>query len=327
MFYTCKRKLNPKKTPQRMRLLIFAIIVCNPLFLFSQQTSKADKAYSLFEKEDYGAALKEVNVLIDQDSTIGEYHILRAKIYARQRKFDKAFAEYDNAVSKEPVNYKMYAERGLFYYSTQNPDLALTDYNLALKYFNDKDTIKYHIINDRGTASLMKRDFETALEDFLTVLKFDSTEVSALSNAGTVLGQMGRPNEAKPHLEKLIRLYPDNIFGYLNLGFVNERTGDYAKAISLYNKVLQIDPKDARSFNNRGFCKFKMDDIAGALTDINRSIELYPENSYAFKNRAVVYLSKNELKKACADLNKAVQLGFSEMYGTEVYLLLQQHCK
>jgi tetratricopeptide (TPR) repeat protein len=310
-----------------MRFLLVALISCIPAILSAQKSVDVDNIYALIDKEQYPQALKEINVLIDKDSTVGEYYILRGKVYERQKKYQNAFTAFDQAVAKEPGNYEMYRHRGSFYYFTQNPDLAISDYNMALKYHAKEDSIKYHLINDRGSASMMKRDFQSALQDFITVLNFDSTDLAALSNAGTVLGQMNRPNEAKPFLEKLIKIYPDKIHGYINLGFVNEQTGEYTKAIALYNKVIELDPTDALSFNNRGFCKFKLNDVAGAMKDINHSIELYPENSYAYKNRAVINLSRNETKKACADLNKAIDLGFSEMYGTEVYLLIQKHCK
>lgn len=306
---------------------LLTLLAFVPLLCLSQTAKeKLAQTTDLVEKKQYDTAMKLVNQLIKDDSTAAEYYDLRGKINLAKENFKKAIADFNRAVALAPNVYDYYLSRGVFYYSIQQPDSAIEDYTKALQYITG-DSLRHAVLNNRGASKSMKRDFEGAYDDFMEVLKHDSTDLGALTNLGAILDNLGRSDEAIPILEKVIRLYPDFVGGYGNLSFRYMDKGDYKKALQLANKVLELDPNQPLGYNNRGFIKYKMNDLEGALKDINKSLEIYPQNSYAYKNRALVYIQKKEMKKACADFNKAVDYGFTEMYGTEVYLLIQKHCK
>jgi tetratricopeptide (TPR) repeat protein len=304
---------------------LFICLLCASL-AFGQSQAAYDRAYQLFQDGKYESALKEVNLLIEQAPDSALYYDLRAEVRVKLKDMSKALDDFNRAIQLEPANPFFYSHRGLFFYMTINPDHAIEDHNMALKYVSN-DTLRYSIITDRGSAKAQKRDFKGAYEDYSAALRFDSNNIVTLTNMGAILDELGRAEEAIPLLEKVIRIDPNFVGGYGNLAFRYAQMGNYKKALAFNNKVLELDPNEALGYNNRGYVKYKLSDHQGALKDINKSLQLYPGNSYAYRNRALVYLALGQKAKACTDLEAAINYGFIEVYGEEVKELKTKTCK
>lgn len=289
------------------------------------KTDPLQRARALKENEQFGDALQEVNRLIRTDSSHAEFFDFRADILSMSGLLEEAKSDYDKAISLAPKEPVFYHHRSLFFMRMQEPGLAITDNNKALQ-LEKKDTLRYALILNRGECYRMQRDFEKAYKDFMSVLAFDSTSLSALNNIANVLGDMGRQEEALVYLQKVIRIYPKDVGGYVNLAFAYTEQGEYTKALKLNNKVLEMDPRIPYAYNNRGFVKYKLKDLKGAMEDINHSLEMLPGNSFAFKNRALVFIELKQYHFACEDLKRAILLGFSKMYGDEAQKLLEKYC-
>lgn len=293
---------------------------------FSQtKTDPLQKARELKDSGQFNDALREVKQLLIQAPNNADYYDFKADLYFKAGYVDEAKADYDKAVSLAPKEAVYYHHRSNFFMDIQQPDLALLDNNRAMQLAT-KDTLKYVLILNRGECYRMKRQFQDAYNDFKTALSFDSTSLAALNDIANASDELGRTEEAVGYLQKVIRLYPNEIGGYVNLAFQYSHHGEYQKALELNNKALQINPNDPFTYNNRGYVKYKLNALKGAMEDVNHSLKLYPANSYAYKNRALIFIAMKQLNYACDDLKKALSLGFIEMYGDEVQKLLEMHC-
>ena len=311
-----------------MKQIIFILFLLIPYIFYGQ---KKDSFWirqpTIYRGEPCNLTLEKLNELIQLDSNEAAYYDCRGDVYFGLRNIKKSIEDYTRAIQIEPNNPYTYEHRASVYYSIQKPDFAIIDDNLALTYIDSDDTLKYEIINNRGNAKAMKRDFQGAYDDYIQVLFFDSTSIGALLGLGAVLDDLNRVDDAIMYLQKALNLYPDDPSLYGNLAFRYMDKGDFKKALELSEKVLALAPEDALGLNNRGFVKYKLKDFAGALNDINKSLQLYPENSFAYKNRGLVYIGENKIREACINLHKAVDLGFTEVYGDEVQNLINKYCK
>ncbi|HWJ28473.1 MAG TPA: tetratricopeptide repeat protein [Flavisolibacter sp.] len=306
--------------------LLFTLLLV-PFLAFTQIKDTAyDHTYALYDSGHFETALQRINQLIEKDNSRGDYFDLRGMIKASIGKMDEAAQDFSTAISKSPKEALYYHHRANAFYSMQSPDQAIEDNNSAIEYAST-DSLKYSFILNRGSAKTMKRDFKGAYEDFMEVLKYDSTNQGALTNLGATMDDLGRSDEAIMYLEKVVRLYPDFVGGYGNLAFRYADMGEYKKALELDNKVIAMDPKDPLGYNNRGYVKYKLNDLKGAMADISKSLSIYPANSYAYRNRALVYIAQKQISKACDDLSTAIRYGFTEMYGNEVKELQSKYCK
>jgi tetratricopeptide (TPR) repeat protein len=53
--------------------------------------------------------------------------------------------------------------------------------------------------------------------------------------------------EAMPFFKYCIELYPDNAYGYHNLGYCYQQSGDKKRAIECYEKSLQLNPENEKA--------------------------------------------------------------------------------
>lgn len=61
---------------------------------------------------------------------------------------------------------------------------------------------------------------------------------------------------------------------YFNIGFKADESGDYEKALKLYNKQLEITPNDVPTYNNRGNMFVEMGEDEKALEDYFKALSI-----------------------------------------------------
>jgi len=84
--------------------------------------------------------------------------------------------------------------------------------------------------------------------------------------------------KARPELEKLIRMDPDNTRAHQLLGFTYARTGEVDKAIAEFNKVIELDPRFHEAYTNLGVISEKRG--ADAI-----KIKKYNEKALSIENK------------------------------------------
>ena len=129
------------------------------------------------------------------------------------------------------------------------PDSADTYINMGYAYFNTKDYKK------------AIECYEKAIE-----LKSDTLEL-AYWNMGLAYGALGYDKKAKECIKKVleikcdkeianyendIKLNPNNVVAYANMGNMYADKDDYEKAIECYKKAIEIDPTFRDVYNNMG---------------------------------------------------------------------------
>lgn len=83
---------------------------------------------------------------------------------------------------------------------------ALSTYDAVLEA-NPKFEVAY---NDRGFTRVLLGDFEEAEADFLTALALDPDAIAPLGNLASLYYNTNRKVEARPYLQRLLELDPDN---------------------------------------------------------------------------------------------------------------------
>ena len=290
----------------------------------------ADEHYKQFlkysDEKKVEKALESIQNAVRLDSNNARYYQMLAITLQEMDRRADAYAVYMKAIVKFPEDSDLMHGRGLLMFTLGEFDLAIADYNSALKICKT-DTGRFYLISNRASAKIYKRDFQGGYEDLMICYKIDSNNMAVLTNLGAVCDEIGKDDEVMKYLLRAIQLSPKDVGGYANIGFRYQKLGDHRQAIQYYNKVLELSPEEPLGFSNRSYSKLKLGDIKGAMEDIEKAIELYPGNSYAYRNRALIYIEVKDYKKACEDLNAAVRKGFTVSYGDEVINLIQQHCK
>ena len=102
---------------------------------------------------------------------------LRGSLYARNNAYDRAIADFNEAIRLEP-KASYFLNRGNAYNLKGDPDRAIADYNEALRLEPDL-SMAY---NNRGVAWRDKGDKERALADFSAAVRIDPDLVIAVEH-------------------------------------------------------------------------------------------------------------------------------------------------
>jgi tetratricopeptide (TPR) repeat protein len=203
-----------------------------------------------------------------------ESHYVRflsgAKFF-RDGDYDKAIAEYTQAIALKSDYAEAYNYRGYLYSEKGDMDRAIADYNRALS-FNAKYTDAY--IN-RGYAYGEKGDIDRAIADYT----------------------------------RAIELEPKNAPAYNKRGSLYYQKGDDDNAIRDYSAAIKLKPDYALAYNNRGNVWYSKGDADRAIADLDRAIVLDAKFARAYRNRGSVWRKKGENERAAADFAAAERLG------------------
>ncbi|GBU23715.1 hypothetical protein R83H12_00332 [Fibrobacteria bacterium R8-3-H12] len=123
----------------------------------------------------YNKAIANYNQAIKLEPDYEKAYAYRARAYLSKRDYDKAIANYDQVIKLKPDFAYAYYERGIAYYCKSDYDKAVADYNQAIKLNPDYASAYY----ERGLAYFYKGDFDKASADLNQAAILDDAYIGA----------------------------------------------------------------------------------------------------------------------------------------------------
>ena len=183
---------------------------------------------------------------------------------------------------------------------------AIADYNEAIRL----DPTSALALRGRGEAYANKGDTDRAIVDFTEAIRLDPKSAIAFRNRGDAYTNKGDNDRAIADYNEAIRLDPKNALALSDRGVGYANKGDYYRAIADFNEAILLDPKSAHAFRNRGVVYAYKGDNDRAIADFTEAIRLDPNNALTFCNRASAKRIIKDVS-ANADIARARQLGAS----------------
>lgn len=306
---------------------IFLTLLILPFFCIGQTSEQfMDIAKNKLESKDFNYALNSIQKSIEIDSMDIWNRMLHAEILLELNRVREAEIQLQKAVQINSMASEPYNRLGNLYLSLNELENSLTYFSKAIEYA-ESDTIAISYYINSATAKGVLRDFEGSIKDFESAYTIDSIDPIILNNLATIYEEVGRVNDGVIMLKKLIKLNPEFIGPYVNLGLIYSENDSLDLSEFYFNKALEINPKEPILLNNKGYLHYKKKEYEVALKLINESIDLFPNNSYAYRNRALVYFELELNYEACKDLEIATYYNFSDRYGDEVENLYKERCE
>lgn len=114
---------------------------------------------------------------------------------------------------------------------------------LAAQYIAEKpDSAEAYYL--AGYANYQKKNYEEAEQAFRQTVRIDGNHAKALNDLGITLEFLGRSAEAAEYYQRAVDT-GNNPDAFFNLALLEEKRGQYAKAITLYERYLQQDETSA----------------------------------------------------------------------------------
>ena len=99
-------------------------------------------------------------------------------------------------------------------------------------------------------------------------------------------------SKSKISLERAIKIDPNYIDAYINLGLLNKDINNYNDAEKYYLKALELNNKSAIAHLNLGACYKEKLEIEKALFHTQKAIELNDKLENSYLNLATIYNQK-----------------------------------
>jgi lipoprotein NlpI len=184
--------------------------------------------------------------------------------------YDRAVADYNEAITFDPKYAIAYNSRGNAYYAKADYDRAIADHTEAIR-LDQKYAIAY---NSRGNAYYANADYDRAIADYSEVIGLDPKYAVAYNSRGNAYHAKGAYDRAIADYDEAVELDPKYAMAYNGRGNTYKDKGDLDRAISDYSYAIENDPKNSIPYGNRGKANFYKGAFAAAAVDLLRSSEL-----------------------------------------------------
>jgi tetratricopeptide (TPR) repeat protein len=170
---------------------------------------------------------------------------------------------------------------------------------------NNKKAIKN---NDKGCLFIEQGRLSSAEKCFKKAVKLNPNYVEAYNNLGNILQLQGKNDQAVVCLKKAIEIEPNFTQAYNNLGNALKQLGEIDEAFASYQKAIAINPNLAEAYANLGSIQKQRGQAEAALEYYNKAIQLQPDDAEVFYNRGKVLFESGQFEKALENFNKAIEL-------------------
>jgi tetratricopeptide (TPR) repeat protein len=189
-------------------------------------------------------------------------------------------------------------------------DKAIAEYNQALQL----DPTLGVAYNNRGITWDRKHEYDKAIADFNAALRINPNDAEVLVNRGNAWDETGEFDKAIADLNDALRLDPNSAEAYYNRAIIWNHKRGYQKAISDYNEALRLDPKDADAYINLALLKATCADAncrdgKRAVVLANKALALTDGKVWqAMDVLAASYAESGDFRKACECETKAIEM-------------------
>jgi len=143
-------------------------------------------------------------------------------------------------------------------------------------------------------AAKSPETIERAIAHYHAALRLKPNYVDVYNNLGLALAGLGQKTEAIKYYQQALRLKPDFTDAHNNLGVALADLGKTEEAIEHYDQVLRLKPECADAHNNLGIALAKLGKTAEAIQHYQQALSLKPEDAEARNNlgNALVAIGK-----------------------------------
>ncbi|MCH9050323.1 MAG: tetratricopeptide repeat protein [Proteobacteria bacterium] len=181
----------------------------------------------------------------------------RGEAYDRKGEYDRAIADYDQAIRLKPDYALAFNDRGVAYYRKGEYDRAIADFDQAIRLkpdyalaFNNRGSA----YDDKGDHDRVIADYDRAIADFTQAIRLDTLEgprkAWPFNNRGNSYRAKGQYDRAIADFDRAIRLNPDYAIAFNNRGLAYDDKGQHDRAIADYDEAIRLKPDYAIALNN-----------------------------------------------------------------------------
>ncbi|MET9323645.1 tetratricopeptide repeat protein [Streptomyces sp. NPDC003038] len=230
---------------------------------------------------------------------------LRGRDHRVAGDYDRALADYTQAITLSPLAERAWYGRALTQQLTRKDDAAIADYTRAIE-LDPSDAMS---LVSRGTLYRVAGRYEEALADVDRALETAPDHQGATSARAGIYHALARYEEALDDFTRLLTTAPEDEAQTLAIrGGTYAAMERYEEAFEDFGRAIELDPGLAWAFTSRGLAYRKLERHEEALADFTRAAELSPDGAWPVTHRAETYRAAGRYEDALADYTRAIEL-------------------
>jgi protein O-mannosyl-transferase len=265
--------------------------------------------------EDYSDGISFVSSLIKSNPRNPVSYDERGSIYLSKNNPELALADFDNAIRLSPTNSYAYFHKGVLYNSLNNPIYAEKLFSTALNYdtlYPENNSLQVNVYLNLFVVKMKLKQYQEAIELLNNGISKYYDNSSLHNNLGQAYYYIGRYDSSLIEYSKAINLDQSNASYFNNRGLVEFHLNDFKNASIDFTKALDISPNYLIALGNRGRAKIYLYDYEGAIDDLTKAINIKNNLAVLWYFRGLAYSKLNRQSEAAGDLEVARKLGFKE---------------
>jgi tetratricopeptide (TPR) repeat protein len=222
-------------------------------------------------------------------------------LYAAERNFRLAQANYENAYQRMPGNPLTIAGGSNAALESHNLDLARRWLDRASAAANDNPQVK----RERERYLTLKGDYAESAKLGVEVLEKLPHDREGVDYLAYDLFYLGRYEEAMALAQKYDSVLANDKDMPLIEGYVHVHNGQSRDALVDFTRALERDPRMATGYESRGFVLNDLHEGAKAVKDFETALQLQPDYPEAHLGLAYAELQLHRPKAALNNLDAA----------------------
>lgn len=224
--------------------------------------------------------------------------------YFHQGDYENAISEFNRTLFINVNDLKSLHLRARSYEELEDFDKAVEDYETIIKY----DETYAQAYAGIGKLYWKQEDYINAQKFLLLAAKEDGEDYDILFLLGRAMLMNKDYHSANEFLQLAKELNPDDSRVYFYQGMARSQIGDIFGAAGSFNMCLRHDPENITAKYNRGLILLLMGNSDWALEDFEDVLKANPNHIEALARRGSAKIDIKD-KTGCQDLREAAEKG------------------
>ncbi|MBW4641511.1 MAG: TIGR03032 family protein [Goleter apudmare HA4340-LM2] len=169
-------------------------------------------------------------------------------------------------------------------------------------------TISARSLFEQGKQSAQQGDLQRAVASFSEAIRLQPDYIAAYNQLGNALQGLGRLEEAIAAYQRLLEINPNVAEAHCNLGAIWQMQGKTEEAIAAYQRAIQFKPDFALAHLNLGRLHANQQSWLAAAQCLQEAVQLQPAST-AYYDLGNVWQKLGETQKAIACWHQSQQAG------------------
>jgi len=257
---------------------------------------------------DPNEAIKEFRKALAIDTEASQIRVNLAISLIKDNKQAEAEKELKQAIKSDPKLVEPHAILAILYSVQDKADLALSEYESALKCASSLNPKDIEIYQGLGSLYLKQNKLKEAESTFNIISSLAPNDPKAHFYLGAVYEEMKKFDLCEEELKKALQLDPDyhEALNFLGYEYV-EWNRDLKEAERLINKAIRLDPDNGAYIDSLGWLYYKKGKVKEASKLLEKASSLM-EDPVIYDHLGDVYFKLKETDKAKLNWQRSLKL-------------------